>query len=404
MNVIVVGAGASGLICSGRLAELGHNVTLIDANEKVGKKIYITGKGRCNLTNAGDDFFENIVSNKKFLYSSFNYFNNMDCMAFFEKLGLKLKIERGNRVFPTSDKSSDVIKALEKYCKKFNVKVILNEKVDTIKKDKDGAFIVESCKNIYYSKAIVLATGGMSFPLTGSTGCGYKYARNFGHDIILPVPALVPIKLKDEFCKQIEGLPLKNIKLIAYSNKKMVKEFFGELLFTKDGITGPIVLSMSSYINRLLNIELYIDLKPALTIEKLLSRINREIEDTPNIQLSSLMKSYLPKNFVSVFLESISLNLDNKIGKLNEKQKLMIINNLKHFKLNYQSLYDVEKGVVTSGGVNIKEINPKTFESKIVSGLYIIGELLDLDALTGGYNLQIAWTTGYTCASLMEEK
>lgn len=402
MKVVVVGAGASGLISAGRAASLGNDVIVIEKNEKIGKKIYITGKGRCNLTNTSDDFLDSIVHNSKFLYSALDNFDVKNTIDFFNNLGLKTKVERGNRVFPESDKSNDVIKALEKYCDNNNVKINLNEEVQDISKC-DNIFTIKTTKSIYKCDVVIISTGGMSYPLTGSTGSGYSLLKKFGHTIVSLLPALCPIKLKDSFVSQWQGISLKNVSLIAMFNKKIFKSFFGEMLFTNDGISGPIALTMSSYINQNKNIDLFIDFKPALSLEQLDKRLIREIDDNKNVTMKNLMKKLLPSNMSEEFLKVCNVSSETKANCLSKNDRKVIIQNLKSFPLTFNGLYPLENAIVTCGGVSCKEINPKTMESKIVKNLYVTGELLDLDALTGGYNLQIAWSTGYLAGSSIGE-
>lgn len=397
MRVAVIGGGASGMMSAGICAKNGHTVDLFEANEKLGKKLYITGKGRCNVTNACqiDELLNNVVTNSKFLYSSLYAFDSFSTINFFEDLGVPIKIERGNRAFPESDKSSDIIKALSNFITKNGVNILLNHKVESIEKVNDKFCIITKYGKYNNYDATICCTGGATYSATGSTGDGYKFALNFNHKIEKIRPALVPIKLKDSFVKQVEGLSLKNVKLIALENGKQVKEFFGEMLFTANGISGPIALSMSSYINKLNNVELKIDLKPALTNEQLVNRILRDIESNRQMQVSTLMSGLLPKSLVEHFLNACNIEKTLKVKSLNTKQIELIVNKLKNFNLKYDGLEKLDYGIVTSGGVNVNEVNPKTMESKLIKGLYFAGEVLDVDALTGGFNLQIAFSTGF---------
>ncbi len=398
MKVIVIGGGPAGLMCAIKCAQNGNDVNILDKNEKVGKKLYITGKGRCNVTNYcnNQDFLNNVVTNPKFLYSSLNCFSSMDTISFFENQGIKLKVERGNRVFPESDKSSDIIKGLKKTCENEGVKIILNEDVIDVSK-RDETFYVTTKNNKYTSDAVVVCTGGKSYSSTGSTGFGYEIAKKFGHKIIPIKPALCPIKLKDKWVKNIEGLSLKNVQVNVYQNKKLFLSEFGEMIFTSNGVSGPIILTISSYINKINNLELYIDFKPAITNEQLDNRLLREFDKAKNSQINSVLKNLLPKNFVNIFLHCCGIDETQKINSTTATTRKVIVNNLKNFKLNFDSLYDIDYGIITSGGVDIKEINPKTMESKLVKNLFFAGEVLDVDALTGGFNIQIALSTGY-CA------
>ena len=396
MLVAVVGCGASGLMCAGFLRKAGHKVHVFDGNEKAGKKIYITGKGRCNFTNAsyGEDFAENIVRGEKFLRSALANWNSYDTMDFFESLGCKTKVERGNRAFPESDKASDITKALLKHCEGVNFHY--NEKVISIKK-KEEQYLVESSKGVTSFDRVVIATGGKSYCATGSEGDGYKFAKSFGHNIVEIKPALVPIEVKDKFVKDLEGLALKNVKLRAIVDGKKIEEF-GEMMFTDCGITGPIVLKISSLINRSEKVELSIDLKPALSEKKLDERILRDFESAKNKDISNVLKLLLPNSLINPFLKKCSIEASKKINSITAEERKKIIKNLKDFKLDFKGLYDINTGVVTSGGVDLKEVNPKTMESKLSKGLYFIGEVLDIDAFTGGFNLQLAFSTAVACA------
>lgn len=398
MKIIIIGGGPSGLMCAIQCAQNGNEVIVLEKNEKVGKKLYITGKGRCNVTNfcSNEEFLNNVVTNSKFLYSCLNAFTPNQTMEFFEKQGVKLKIERGNRVFPESDKSSDIIKALNKSCVEKNVKILLNQDVIDVSKTNDK-FCVRTKTSYHLSDAVVICTGGKSYSSTGSTGFGYEIAKKFGHTIVPIKPALCPIKLKDEWVKKVEGLALKNVAINVYSNHKKVLSEFGEMIFTSNGISGPIVLTISSYINKMSNVELFIDFKPALSYEQLENRLIREFDNAKNSQINSVLKNLLPKNFVSIFLDSCNILENKKINSLTVEKRKKIANTLKNFKLNFDSLYDINYAIITSGGVNIKEINPKTMESKLINNLFFAGEILDVDALTGGFNIQIALSTGY-CA------
>lgn len=401
MRVAVIGGGASGLMAAGFCAQNGHAVDLFEVNEKLGKKLFITGKGRCNVVNACEpnEVINNVVNNSKFLYSALNSFTSQDAMAFFENMGVSLKIERGNRVFPVSDKSSDIIKALERFNKQNGVNIHLNHKVLSIEKT-NGVFNITTNCGVYNTyDATICCTGGVTYSATGSHGDGYQFAKKFGHSITEVVPGLVPILLNDHYIKTLEGVSLKNVKLVALHSNKLFKEFFGEMLFTSKGISGPIVLSMSSYINRLTNIDLYIDFKPALTYEQLLRRIERDVDELGNKQVSSLIAGLLPRALIEPFLEAINIMPTFKAKSLNSKQIQQIALALKRFDLKYKSVDSLDFGIITSGGIKVGEINPKTMESKLVKGLYFAGEVLDVDALTGGFNLQIAFSTGYVAGT-----
>ena len=399
MRVAVVGAGASGLFVSGFLAKDGHEVFLFDKNEKVGKKLFITGKGRCNFTNACsvDEFLKNVVNGSKFLKSALYSFSSQDCLNYFQNLGLEYKVERGNRAFPQSDKSSDVIKVLQNnHC--FGVNFCLNEEVVSISK-KEESFIVVTNKRKDFFDRVIICTGGKSYKSTGSDGAGYRFAKIFGHKIVEPVPALCPVLIRDKFIKSLQGVSLKNVMLkTIYDGKK--KDEFGEMLFTDRGISGPIVLTTSCYINRAKKIEMAIDFKPALSEKQLDDRLLRDFEENKNKDIKTVLKGLLPKAVADVFSPAIGLDENKKIHDITKAEREKIVCGLKNFKLSYAGLYDIDTGIVTSGGVSLDEVNPKTMESKLVSGLYFLGEILDVDAVTGGFNLQIAWSTAFQCAKM----
>lgn len=394
MKVAIVGAGASGLFLGGLLSNSETEVTIFDGNEKCGKKIFITGKGRCNITNACDNetYLSNVVNGEKFMRSAISKFTPFDTINFFEEQGLAVKVERGNRVFPVSDKSSDVIKVLENYCR--NAEIKLHEKVVAIKSQSDK-FLVKTEKSSYTFDKVVIATGGKSYSATGSSGDGYKFAKMLGHNVVSLVPALVPIELKDKI-SDMQGLPLKNVTLYAVADGKKYS-FFGEMLFTDIGITGPIVLTMSSYINRAKNVDLYIDFKPALSEEQLDARLLREFESGKNKNLFNILRTLFPKNFINYFLSKAELNEQRQANSITVIERRRLKTLIKHFPIAYKGVYPIDAGVVTSGGVDLKEVNPSSMESKIHKGLYFIGEVLDVDCLTGGFNLQIAFSTAYAC-------
>lgn len=403
MKIAVVGAGASGLFASGLLAQKGEDVVVFDKNEKIGKKLFITGKGRCNLTNlcSVEDFLKNVVRGEKFLKSSLYNFSSQDCVDFFEGLGLKTKVERGNRVFPESDKSSDVIKALKKHCD--GVKFCLNEKVENVYFDGEkNQFVLKTNCGKYFFDKVVVATGGKSYSSTGSTGDGYKIAESFGHKITKPVSALCPIKLKNWFVKKLQGVSLKNVQLDVVADGKRMS-FFGEMLFTEDGISGPIVLSASSLVNRSEKVTLSLDFKPALTEKQLDARLLRDFEENKNKNLKNVLKGLFPMVVAEIFAKAIGMDDNKKINEITKEERAKLVENIKNFKLNFAGLYDINAGIVTSGGVALDQINPKTFESKLQKGLYFLGEVLDVDALTGGYNLQIAWASAYSMAKNFED-
>lgn len=401
MRVCIIGCGASGLLCAGYVASYGHNVSIFDGNEKAGKKIYITGKGRCNFTNVCDNetFLNNVVRGKKFMFSAINRFSPYDTLSFFSDYGMGYVVERGNRAFPSSNKASDVTKALLKHCK--SVDFHYNERVENVL-FKNESFKVKTKKCEYEFDAVIVATGGKSYEATGSCGDGYNIAKTFGHKIVELKPALVPMELKDKFISHMEGVSLKNVTLHVETNKSKYSEF-GEMMFTDKGITGPIVLTLSSYVNREEVSNIYIDLKPALSEEQLDKRLLRDFAEQSNKNLSNAIKGLLPLSLVNVFLDKVQISGDKKCNSITINERKNIISVLKRFTLSFKSLYNLNVGVVTSGGVDVNEINPKTMESKLQKRLFFIGEVLDIDALTGGFNLQIAFSTAYACAEFFKE-
>ncbi|MEG1646252.1 MAG: NAD(P)/FAD-dependent oxidoreductase [Clostridia bacterium] len=398
MRIAVIGAGASGLICAGFMAQAGAEVVLIEKNEKLGKKIYITGKGRCNVTNACDEqqFLKNVATNPKFLMSSIYNFNSSATMSFFEENGVKLKVERGERVFPESDKSNDIIQALTRFVKRNGVEIWLNTPCKSVKKQ--GDFLVE-LQNGQIEKfdRVVVATGGLSYQATGSTGDGYGIAKSFGHTIITPRPALVGVVTKQNVVS-LAGLSLKNVQLSVVCEGKNVYSEFGEMLFTHKGLSGPIVLSASSFINKcnLNNVSLLIDLKPALNANTLDLRLQREFGNIKAIK--NVFKELLPKSLIDYFLQYIGIDGELRGCDITKAQRALIVDALKNMQFTIQRLEDINTAIITSGGVSTKEINPKTMESKLCEGLYFVGEVLDVDAFTGGFNLQIAFCTGVTAS------
>lgn len=404
-RTVVIGGGAAGMMASIHNARAGRPVILLEKNEKLGKKLFITGKGRCNLTNACDvsDLFSNIITNPKFLYSSFYGFSNQDTMAFFESIGLPLKVERGGRVFPQSDKSSDVIRCLERECRRLNVDIRLNTKVSGLI-IQDGAVQGLTLQNGGKIGAgrVILATGGMAYPSTGSTGDGYKMAEKAGHTLTELRPSLTGIRTREDTPRQLQGLTLKNVEIKIRPAGKGTVYFrdFGEILFTHYGVSGPLILSASSQIGDHLKEEtliLHIDLKPALTEEQLDKRILRDFSEAGGQSLKNAMAKLLPKSFIPVLLERCRLS-DRKANQLTKEERQGLSEKMKDFTLTLAGLRSFDEAIVTKGGVRVHEVDPQTMESKIVKGLYLVGEILDLDALTGGYNLQIAWSTGFASA------
>lgn len=399
-KIIVVGGGAAGMIAAIFAAKTNENanVTLIEKNEKLGKKIYITGKGRCNLTNFCDksEFVKNVVRNPKFVIGSIYSFSPQELYDFFEENGLRLKVERGNRVFPVSDKASDVTKTLEKLLDKYSVCVKLNERVESLNIVRDKICGVQTNLNSYDCDSVIVCTGGVSYPLTGSTGDGYVFAKSAGHNITEIKPSLVGMELYGENYRDLQGLSLKNVKITFYINGKSVYEDFGEMLFTHFGVSGPVILSCSCNVNRLdlSNAILSIDLKPALTEKQLDERLIREFALSKNQALLSAMRSLLPKSLVPAVITEANVPFEKRCAEISKQERKALVYALKHFSFKVKGLRPVEEAIVTSGGVNVSEVSPKTMESKLIKGLYFAGEVLDVDCYTGGYNLQTAFSTG----------
>lgn len=389
-------------MAAGTLAERGFDVTLADKNEKTGKKLYITGKGRCNVTNEcdGKEFLASVVSNPKFLMSAINAFDSYDTVDFLQKNGLNTVTERGNRVFPASQKSSDVIKTFTDYCRKNGVKILLSAKVVGVKTDGEDFVVSFSDKTERFQKVIV-ATGGLSYPSTGSMGDGYEIAKSFGHKIVKPVQALVPIELNELWVQKLSGLSLKNVRCTVTAGEKEIASDFGEMLFTHKGVSGPIILSLSSKINRLNpnGLKLVIDLKPALSDDVLDARLQRDFADLNLKQFKNSLDGLLPKSLVPVVVGLSKIDPEQKVGQITREQRKNLVHLLKNLTFSVKKLAGFEEAIVTAGGVDVKEINPKTMESKLQKGLYFVGEVLDVDALTGGFNIQIALSTAYAAAT-----
>ena len=402
-KVIVIGAGAAGMMAAYSSALCGNKVTVFERNEKAGKKLFITGKGRCNITNDSDveTILNNIITNRKFMYSAIYSFSNQDVKAFFEENGLHLKVERGNRIFPVSDKSSDVINTLKKALRNENVEIEYNILVkDLVVEDNTVKGVVLKDGKKVYADKVIMATGGMSYPVTGSDGKGFDILRKYGHTITDLSPALVPMNVKEEFAKALQGLSLKNVDISFYRNevdKKPVYEEFGEMLFTHFGISGPIVLSGSSVAGKYLkegNLIARIDLKPALSKEQLDDRILREFTNGINKDIVNVMDNLLPKKLIPVMLDYCEIESHKKVNSISKEERNRMVEAFKGLKLTITSLRSFNEAIITQGGIKVKEVDPGTMESKIISNLYLAGEMLDVDALTGGYNLQIAWSTG----------
>lgn len=407
-KIIVVGGGAAGMMAAISASHNGNDVTIIEHNEKLGKKVFITGKGRCNVTNAGDteDIINNIVTNKKFMYSALYTFSNYMLMDLLEKNGLKLKIERGNRVFPETDKSSDVISTLEKILKRNGVKIILRKHVDNIVVENNKITGVKVNGAIIPCDKVILATGGISYKSTGSDGTGMEIAERNGHSINKCLPALVPLNIVEKYTEQMQGVSLKNINIKIYDGKKEIYSAFGEMMFTHFGVTGPVILSASSLITKKLDegkkLTLEIDLKPALSDEQLDARILREFEKNINKAFKNSIDSMLPKKMINTIIEYSGISQDKKVNLISKEERKKLLDTFKRFRLTIDGTRDINEAIITQGGVNVKEINPSSMESKLIKDLYFAGEMIDIDAYTGGYNLQLAWSTGYLAG--MEEE
>lgn len=413
-KILIIGGGAAGMAAAAFLGEKNHQVHLFEKNEKLGKKLFITGKGRCNVTNTCDEetFFKSVVSNPKFLYSAFYGFTNQDVISYFEKLGLSLKEERGGRIFPKSDHSSDVIKVLERRMKELDVKIHLGSEVKEVlieetEGEKAVTGVLLSNGQTVQGDRVIVATGGMSYQTTGSTGDGYRFAKDAGHKVTDLRCALVPMETKEEYVTKMQGLALKNVSFTVKDGKKVLYQDFGELLFTHFGISGPLVLTASSYIGKKLEkkeLQGYIDLKAALTVEQLDARILREFEEGINKQFKNVISGMFPSKMFPVILELCKIPAEKKVNEITKGERLDFIYLVKHFPVTITGLREFREAIITQGGVKTGEINPKTMESKKVNGLYFIGEVLDLDAVTGGFNLQIAWSTARAAAEFIEEE
>jgi len=408
LKTIVIGGGAAGMMAAYSSALQGNETVLLERNEKLGKKIYITGKGRCNLSNycTGEDFLKNVVSNPKFLYSSVNRLDPFETVGLFNQLGLKTKVERGNRVFPESDIASDVTKTLERALKKLKVTILTGTRVTEIR-EKDGSFysVVTDSNGEMTADACIIATGGLSYPSTGSTGDGYELAKKLGHKVVDTLPSLVGLKTGEDFVKEMEGLSLKNIVLKVTVNGKQKFKEMGEMLFTHNGVSGPLILTASSDFARDIasgkTIELFIDLKPALSPEELDVRILKDFGKMTNKSVKNVLGALLPSSMVPVFLKVCGIDEDKKVNSITAAERRKMVETVKAFKLTVKKSGDFSEAVITKGGIKTSEIDPKTMESKLVKKLYFAGEVIDVDAYTGGYNLQIAWTTGYTAGLTM---
>lgn len=404
-SVIVIGGGAAGMMAAYAAAQYGHKVVLLEKNEKLGKKLFITGKGRCNVTNAcgQDKLFDNIVSNPKFLYSAFYDFDNQQVMELIRNAGCPLKVERGERVFPVSDHSSDVIAALEGLLRKAGVEVRLRTTVsEVLVRDGQVTGVRTTDDRILTASAAILATGGLSYPTTGATGDGYRMAAQLGHTVKECRPALVPMEISEPWCGLLQGLSLKNVTLTMCCGTKKIWQGFGEMLFTHFGISGPLVLSASSFYHKCKKPEevtVTIDLKPALTAEQLDKRLLRDFEQNLNKQFKNVIGSLYPARLTPVMIDLSGIDGEKRIHEITRQERDRLIETTKKMQMHVSGLRDYTEAIITQGGVKVKEVNPSTMESKLIKGLYFAGEILDLDAVTGGFNLQIAWSTGHLAGS-----
>ncbi len=426
-KVLVIGGGAAGMFAAIAAAKSGQKVELYEKNERLGKKLYITGKGRCNLTNAcdGETFFENVCRNRKFLYRAFYGYSNQDVMDFFEAHGCPVKTERGQRVFPASDRSADVIDALRRALKEYSVQVHLNAQVKTLLLEKPAREETAPQADFGASQkagggrgqtkakitgvrladgkaleadTVIVATGGLSYPSTGSTGDGYRFAAECGHTVTELSPSLVPLNVREPFVKKLQGLSLRNVRLSVLDGEKCLHQGFGEMMFTHFGVTGPLVLTASAAAAEALRqkeLRLLIDLKPALSAEQLDARLLREFEQNKNKQIKNVIGTLFPAKLTPVMIELSKIPEEKKINEITRAQRESLVYLIKHLQLTATGQRGYNEAVITRGGVSVKEIDPSTMESKLVKGLHFAGEVLDLDAMTGGFNLQIAWSTGY---------
>ena len=403
-KVLIAGGGAAGMYAAVTAAALGHKVELFEKNDRLGRKLFITGKGRCNLTNACDmeGLFDAVVTNSKFLYSSFYGCTNQDVIDFFEHVGVRTKIERGERVFPASDHSSDVIRALERELEKNGVKIRTNCPVKKVRISEEQVFLGYELENDSFVEgdAGIIATGGLSYPSTGSTGDGLRFAKELGHQVTECLPALVPMECKEPWAAELQGLSLRNVRARILDGKKVLYEEFGEMLFTHYGVSGPLILTASSFVGKRLKkkeLTLEIDLKPALTDEQLDHRILRDFEENKNRQFKNALGKLFPSKLIPVMVLLSGIDPEKKVNEVTREERQAFVRLIRHLPLTLTGLRDYREAIITKGGVSVKEVDPGTMESKLVKGLYFAGEVLDLDAVTGGFNLQIAWSTG--CAA-----
>lgn len=400
-KTLVIGGGAAGMFAAIAAAGNGHEVHVYEKNEKLGKKLFITGKGRCNITNACDmeTLFDAVVTNSKFLYSSFYGYTNQNVIDFFEQIGVKTKVERGERVFPESDHSSDVIRALEAEMRRRAVQIHLYTEVRRVVSDEGRFSFIELADGSQIKgDSCIVATGGLSYQTTGSTGDGHRFAQENGHSVTPCMPALVPMTAKEDWVPRLQGLSLRNVSAVIYDGKKRLYEEFGEMLFTHYGVSGPLMLSASSIVGKKLRekeLKLVIDLKPALSMEQLEKRVLRDFEENQNRQFKNAVGKLFPAKLIPVMIELSGIDEDKKVNIISREERQRFVSLIKNLPVTLTGLRGYNEAIITKGGVKVKEIDPGTMESKLVKGLYFAGEVLDLDAVTGGFNLQIAWSTGY---------
>ena len=401
-DLVVIGGGAAGLMCAVTAAERGLKTAIIEPNDKLGRKLRITGKGRCNVTNNCDikQFMENIPGDGRFLYSAINRFPPQRAMEFFEALGVPLKTERGDRVFPVSDNANDVANALARRCGELGVRV-LQTKAKSIECSEGAVTAVETGKGRLECSAAAVCTGGLSYPLTGSTGDGYKFARAMGHSVNVPRPSLVPLESGDGYCAEMQGFSLKNVTLSAYEDGRLIFKELGELLFTHFGVSGPLVLSASSHMRSFgsAKYSLTIDLKPALDEEKLDARILRDFEKYANKEFKNALSDLAGRTMIPVLVRLSGIPEDKKVNSITRSERRELVRLFKAFPVSVTGPRPIDEAIVTAGGVSTKELNPRTMESKLIKGLFFAGEVMDLDGYTGGFNLQIAWATGYVAGT-----
>lgn len=414
MNVIVIGGGAAGMMAAIMSARNGNKVTILEKMRSLGRKLSITGKGRCNITNATDmdNFIKNVPGNGRFLYSAFSQFTNQDTIDFFNEIGVKTKVERGDRVFPVSDSAMEVIDRLKKELDKRKVKIIVNSRVEKILVEDGKVVGVKTADNTYSCDKVILATGGKSYPTTGSTGDGYKMAEMLGHTVVKPKASLVPIELYEKDIVDLQGLSLKNVSIKIKDGQKQVYEDFGEMLFTHFGVSGPIILSSSAHLLRVKNVDeklknkeitLEIDLKPALTAEKLETRIQRDFEKYTRKQYKNSLNDLLPGKMINYIIKKSNIPEEKQTDQITKEERRKLAEILKKLEFKIKGFRTIDEAIITAGGINIKEINSSTMESKLVNGLFFAGEIIDVDAYTGGFNLQIAFSTAYLAAKNVEK-